>query len=1703
MIEVRLPLTSAQLGVWTAEHVTPGADAFRISQLIWLDGDIDTPLLERAIGVATSEADVLGLRPVEGADGLPMLHREIGGVGTTTVVEHDRPDDRIRAEAWTRCHECGAGDDRFESVSVIHRRADGWAWEFATHHLLLDAYGLGLVTRRVAEVYTALVGNEPIPPRWFGAYSEIEESRDTNLDDHWVQRFEAVDDITPVTFDASRQFFLTDARTHVVIPADVAESIDQLARAARVNWSDVVALGWGLYTASLVGRDAFAVRFPQMNRSGRPALTTPAMLVGAAPVVFRPNPSATVRELLQQVNSELRTAARHVAAGEKLARIWPNGPDDYQAIPQLNIKAFDYNQSFGAIRGRQETIASGPVGFLDLMAYRDSVHGFLVDVATSDPAVAASGVVDTANRFVQFLGRLAAAPGTRIASVRVIDADLTLSAGPVVSVADSTVDALTRRQSSVSADALAVIDDSGTEFSYTDFDARVNALAHVLIERGVQVGDRVAVQLPRSIELVTALHAVIRAGAAYVPIDPDYPDERIGHILDDASPTVVITEEFLDNPVVAARLARGERAAPVLARTLTPADIAYVLFTSGTTGRPKGVMISHQAIINRLTWMADDYAIGPGDRILQKTPAVFDVSVWEFFLPAVIGATLVIAKDGGHKDPSYLAEVIDRHHITVLHFVPAMLAAFLGASPDPDRLASVRRVFFSGEALPAPNAAAADRLFTGAELHNLYGPTEAAVDVTAAPVHASALADLVTVPIGVPVANTIVRVLDSWLRPVPTGVTGELYLGGIQLADGYIARPDLTATRFIADPTTDPTTGTASGQRLYRTGDLVRWNTGGHLEYLGRSDDQVKIRGFRIELDEIRTVLEQHPAVSRAVVIAAEHPAHTNSAGTGTYLAAYHTSTTDTEITEATDGELRAFLTDRLPDYMIPTVFIPIDTIPVTPNGKLDRRALPTPDLTGALTGGQHPTTVTETTLATVFADVLHLPTDTELSIDDDFFRLGGDSISSIQVVTRARRAGITITAADIFTHRTIATLATIADTRTHTESGPTAVTTAPLLPIAARYINRPGFDHFTQSFVFTTPPDLTTDTLHRILTRVIGHHPTLQGRLGIDNSGAPHFTGAATPIEVTTRLDTTEFTDGWSGPRWPAYVTAETTRLSEQLDPTNGILWRALWCTHSGDTKPNDADSGDTKPNDADSGDTTGRLVMVIHHLAVDGVSWRILEDDLAHAWALDTDATDTDLLPAGTSITTWTHALTEQDVTEQLGHWSTVVNAVVPLFGETGIDQERHTQATVTTIDVKIPAGPLINDVTAALSASVEDILLTALTIATDTWRARHHLEPLPITIGMEGHGRQETLVPGADLSRSIGWFTTWYPILADLTDLDPHHTITDPTLAADAVLRIKDTLARIPDRGIGYGILTHLDPDTALPTTTPDLAFNYLGNFSAVTAKPWSNSPECPGIRAHLPKNLPAAAVVDVNIAVLTGSDGEPMFDGSFAYAQDILTSEQARELVQLWTTALQTLVTYATGVGAGRVRRSLTDFTATGIIHSDLTAWEHRYGDITDVQPLTPLQHGMVFESLLGDSASVDLYLTHTLVHVTGTLDNERLYRALRTLTEIYPNLKAAITPAANGDYVAVIPTHATIELTAVNGIGDADAVDKAVARNRETGFVLADALLMRVTAVTTAPDHHTLILTIHHAITDGWSTPPLIATLLRAYNTPTT
>jgi amino acid adenylation domain-containing protein len=595
----------------------------------------------------------------------------------------------------------------------------------------------------------------------------------------------------------------------------------------------------------------------------------------------------------------------------------------------------------------------------------------------------------------------------------------TWSTGPQLSVTDETLDTLLRRQSQAARDSVAVIGDDGTEWSFAEFDTRVNALARLLVDRGVGVGDRVAVLLRRCPDLVVTLAAVIRAGAAYVPIDPDYPAERVGQILQDATPALTITTHATQatqqapaprlmtvdsDEVQAALAAPNGQAPPVLSRELCSGDGAVVIFTSGTTGHPKGVLLSHAALVNRLAWGREALELGGGCVALVKSGLGFVDAATELFGPLTAGAAVVVVGDDVARDPDRLAHAVRRHRVTHLLTVPSLTDALTRDVDTATPLGSLRHWISSGEALTQATAAAMRRTAPGAVLHNFYGSTEITGDATAVVVEGD-------VSLGRPVSNTVVRVLDGWLRLVPAGVVGELYLGGVQVAQGYLGQSALTASRFVADPFSEV------GERLYRTGDLVRWNDRGELEFVGRADDQVKIRGFRIELEEVRGVLEAHPVVSAAVVTAADHPAG------GRFLAAYVTTAGRVEESALVDL-LREHAAARLPSYMVPITITRLDAFPTTPNGKLDRRALPTPVLGGSATGARPPETDTELVLARIFRDVLHLDEANALSVTDDFFHLGGDSIRAARLVSLVLRNDLKISLRDVFELRTIGALA-------------------------------------------------------------------------------------------------------------------------------------------------------------------------------------------------------------------------------------------------------------------------------------------------------------------------------------------------------------------------------------------------------------------------------------------------------------------------------------------------------------------------------------------------------------------------------------------------------------------------------------------------------------------------------------------------------
>ncbi|MGW6981620.1 amino acid adenylation domain-containing protein [Streptomyces sp. NPDC054932] len=1052
----------------------------------------------------------------------------------------------------------------------------------------------------------------------------------------------------------------------------------------------------------------------------------------------------------------------------------------------------------------------------------------------------------------------------------------------------------------------------GRELSRAEFEERVNRLARLLIASGVGPESVVAVALPRSFDLVVALHAVVRAGGAYLPLDLGLPTERLAHMTRTAEPVLIVTDTLsgtllspevgrervlLDSPGVRSRLAaldgsdlaEAERCAPLL-----PHHPAYVIFTSGSTGMPKGVLVEHEAIVNRLQWMQGAYTLRPGDRVLQKTPASFDVSVWEFFWPLAKGVPLVVARPDGHKDPLYLADLIREQRVSVLHFVPSMLAAFLGETGIAD-CPSLRLVVCSGEALPTELVGRFHASAGGAPvaLENLYGPTEAAVDVTSGACTALTTTEgRASASIGLPVWNTRLYVLDERLRPVPVGVPGELYLAGVQLARGYLGRPALTGERFTADPYGVP------GARMYRTGDLVRRLSDGRLDYLGRTDDQVKLRGFRIELGEIEAVLTSAPEVDRAAVVVREDQPGVRR------LVAYAVPAPGATVDPAA---LRTLAAARLPEYMVPAVFTELERLPLSANGKLDRRALPAPVIAVPAAPlprtAQVPAGTPEQILCALMGEVLGLP---EVGPDTNFFELGGDSIVSIRLVGLARKAGLTVSARQIFTHPTPAALATVATVpegaaapaARAADAGPGPL---PLPPVASWLAERGGpFASFAQARLVRLPAGARRPHLTAALQAVLDHHDGLRQQLTVPRPGVWSAeirpTGAVDASAVLEGVDAA----GLSDTALRELVAAESERVWRLLDPESGALVRAVHL-----------DRGPAEP---------GRLLLVVHHLAVDEVSWQILLPDLQAAHEAAAAGRTPALEPVGTPLRAWTtHLLAEAQSprrTAELDRWLAAAPGG-PLLAGRPLDPSTDTAATARRLSVRISAertAPLLQAVPAAFHGTVGDTLLSALVLAVGDWATRSgQARPDGFTVDLEGHGREQELLPGADLTRTVGWLTSIHPLRLPVGAYDPAAVADGRADAGSLLKEVKELLRAVPDGGLGAGLLRYNNPATARlfdPSARAEILWNYLGRQTGRADSAWGPAPEADALSARPDPAMPLSHALEIT-AEITDGDGGPELTAHFIWAGEALSQDTVGQLADGWTAAVDALAAWADG------------------------------------------------------------------------------------------------------------------------------------------------------------------------------------------------
>lgn len=1211
-----------------------------------------------------------------------------------------------------------------------------------------------------------------------------------------------------------------------------------------------------------------------------------------------------------------------------------------------------------------------------------------------------------------------------------------------------TVVEMFREQVRTRPDAVAVVDEHRT-LTYRQAGELSGQLAHRLIERGLTAEQVVGISLGRSAEMVIGLLGVLQAGCAFVPLDPLWPAARRAVVVEDARIVLQLNSSGEHDPgepeAVAVDLddwAFADRPTEAPAITVPGAALAYVIFTSGSTGRPKGAMIRHDAISERLLWQAHEIlGFGHDDASLFKAPLSFDISLNEIFLPLVTGARLVVLRPGGERDPHHLLSVIAGHRVTFTYLVSSMLDVLLEISGDSGRLDSLRHVWCGGEVL-TPELYERFRTRLDIPMYHGYGPAETTIGVSHVIYRGEA--ERLSTSIGKANPNTQLYVLDDELRPVPVGVGGELYAGGLLLGRGYVNAPGLTASRFVANPFA------RDGSRLYRTGDLARFAPDGSLDFLGRADNQIKIRGMRLEIEDVEAGLAEHPRVRHTCVVARK-----NSVG-GTYLVAYVIPAAGSE--ELTAEDVRAWAVAHMVEYMVPTHTVVMDAFPLTANGKTDRNALPEPVIaTGPVTA---PTTGNERAVCAAVAAVLKLDA---VGTDQDFFRLGGDSILAISLLSALREAGLYVTARQIFTHSVVGELAAVASREDVSTAPDDDVATGSVVgsPIV-RWLGETtdAIDGFVQSVVLNTPADLTAAALDEILTAVVRRHDMLRAELVRGERWGFHIPEADGAVA-----------------RWQesgAPLDDCVALATDGLDPDNGVMLRAVWRREA------------------------RQLVLVAHHVVMDGVSWRVLLDDLATAWRQTTSGAPIELPPVGTSFRRWTELLARTPFDADRAHYGRALPGPDAPVGRRALSDEdtvaRERERTFT-VGPAITSA-LLGEIPAKFHAGVNDVLLTALAVTLARWRRDLGQDQTFAHIELEGHGREGQFVADTagfepDLSRTVGWFTTLFPVTVDP---GPAADLMAPGYLAAALKAVKEDLARVPGNGVSYGALRHLAGAGPL-TPAPQVLFNYLGRFDAGAGGDWQLAGATGQLGEKRDPRMRLPRALEFNAIAEPAESGAHELVTTLSWPEGMFTDADITTLGAYFRDALTALAALD---GGGH---SPSDFAPVPLTQADVDALDGP--GLRDILPLTPLQEGLYFHSVFDDDSAGN-YVEQQLLTLDGEVDVDRLRAAATRLLTLYPNLAARFVALADGRVVSVLESGAEAPFTTLDrpGITD-DEIRDLAERDRRAGFDLAEGPLMRYTLVRGGPGRTVLVQTVHHIIADGWSVPPMLRTLLAEYHRPGT
>jgi len=1188
--------------------------------------------------------------------------------------------------------------------------------------------------------------------------------------------------------------------------------------------------------------------------------------------------------------------------------------------------------------------------------------------------------------------------------------------------------------------------------SFGQLNERANQIAHYLINEGAIPGSIIGLCMERSVDLVAGLLGIFKSGAAYVPLDPNYPSERLEWMLEDSAAALIVTHSTLldDLPEHSARNICLDLDWPEISRCSTTNPecrasentLAYVIYTSGSTGKPKGVMIEHQGVCNLADAQARCFGLGPDDRMLQFASISFDASIFEIVMGLQVGAAMVLARQDDLLPGDPLLDVLSRHQVTAVTLPPTALSQ-LPASDLP----ALQTITVAGEACPPELV---EQWAVNRRFFNLYGPTESTVWASF-----QQCAPGQPVTIGRPISNARLYVLDEYQQPVPVGVAGELCIGGAGLARGYLNRPDLSAEKFLPDPFRSE-----EDARIYRSGDLVRYLPDGNIEFLGRIDHQVKVRGFRIELGEIETALAARDDIREAVVIARGESLQDKR------LVAYIIPQPGSALSLS---DLRSYLQESLPEFMVPGAFVELDAFPLTPNGKVDRTRLPSPDEQRMALEVQYiaPRTAAEKTLAEIWSTLLNVE---QVGINDNFFELGGDSILSIQIIARAGQAGLHLTPKQLFQHQTIAELAAAAGSEVIAAEQGLLTGDVPLTPIQHWFTQRglaePG--HFNQSMLLDTDADLDESCLKQSLLALLEHHDSLRLRLEPLETGSNWSQHIAAPAECdTSELLTSIDVSGMSEADQQTHYLDAAEKLQASFNLHDGPILKALLVRR-------DAEQPD-------------QLLISIHHIAVDWVSWNILLEDLETAYTAV--ANDEPIaMPAKTSsFRAWAEHLVDYagstDLQAELLAWSENDWGAVARLPRDHADGN-NIESSTRNVTVELPEDLtrlLQQELPKSLRSNINEGLLTAVLRTLNMWTGGDSL-----AINLEGHGREE-LFDDVDLSRTVGWFTSLYPVLLqNYPDNNPGQTLK----------AVKGALRNVPHNGVGYGVLRYLSDqsDKLNMIPQPEIGFNYLGQYDQVAGET-SLLRTAVGFRGH--EQSPVAErphALDIH-SVITGG----RLQVSMLYSENLYNEATMQGLAQQIIVELTSLADYCRTSTA--VEYTPDDFPFAHIDQTTLDSIVPAGTRVDDIYRVTPLQHGMLFHSLF--TGEKDVYFARFSWRLAGHIDVPAFEQAWQQVTDRHTSLRTSFYWEGLSEPVQIVHDKqaTTIRFEDWSSLDEFEQ-DKKIAefleQDQRERFDFTQAPLLRLVLIKLGEADHRFIWSFHHAIIDGWSVPLVLKEVFASY-----